>query len=120
VLGDKINCTLVLPSTSYLTSQIPEISDGYFVFGELSLKHCVVTTRFSVDFSDPSNLITEYYQKWRGETFLITFCFRLELDKNGTWRSAFLLGYRKENFKISIDRKMLRNKIISVRTDSEV
>ena len=61
LLGDKINGTLMLPSTSYLTSQIPEISAGSFVFGELPLKDCVVTTRFVVDFSSPSNLITEYF-----------------------------------------------------------
>jgi len=62
VLGDKINGTLVLPSTSYSISQIPEISAGSLVFGELPLKDCVLTARFFVDFSSPSNLITEYYQ----------------------------------------------------------
>ena len=46
LLGDKINGTLVLPSTSDGISQIPEISAGSFVSGELPHKDCVVTTFF--------------------------------------------------------------------------
>ena len=108
VLGDKINGTLVSSSTSYVISQIPEMSASSFIFcggGGASVQRFAVTTNFFMDFSSSSNLITECFQKLVGENVLIIFCFRLELDKKYCLKNAhFCSDIKKGNFKISVDR----------------
>jgi len=102
VLGDKINGTLVSSSTSYVISQIPEMSASSFIFcggGGASVQRFAVTTNFFHGFLQFLQSDHRMFSKVSGRKCFDNILFSVRIgQKILLEKRAFLLGYQKRKF----------------------